>query len=42
MTGFAQFPGQIFLQLVTSVISGDADALERSPQFRQRLIGCVH
>ena len=31
MTGFAQFPGQIFFQLVTAVIGGDADAF----RFRQ-------
>ena len=29
MSGFAQFPGQIFLQLVTAVVGGDADAFRR-------------
>ena len=29
ITGFAQLPGQIFLQFVTAVICGDADALRR-------------
>ena len=29
MTGFAQFPGQIFFQLVTAVVGGDADAFRR-------------
>jgi hypothetical protein len=31
MTGFAQFPGQIFFQLVTAVIGSDADSF----RFRQ-------
>ena len=28
MTGFAQFPGQIFFQLVTAVVGGDAERFD--------------
>jgi len=41
MSDVAQFPGQIFLQLVTAVVGGDADAFRRFKCARTNVFNMI-